>query len=105
MKAFFDVFPTLQVKTDLRDYFAETEIERLTTNKERTRIKVVLHSGHLIHKSRIYRMQDEISRQIFRERNPEVYIDEHYALSAQYTPKRDRDLLPCHGPVFPRGES
>ena len=88
MKAFFDVFPTLQVKTDLRDYFAETEIERLTTNKERTRIKVVLHSGHLIHKSRIYRMQDEISRQIFRERNPEVYIDEHYALSAQYTPKR-----------------
>ena len=85
MKAFFDVFPTLQVKTDLRDYFAETEIERLTTNKERTRIKVVLHSGHLIHKSRIYRMQDEISRQIFRERNPEVYIDEHYTLSAQFS--------------------
>ena len=88
MKAFFDVFPTLQVKTDLRDYFTETEIERLTTNKEHTRIKVVLHSGHLIHKSRIYRMQDEISRQVFRERNPEVYIDEHYALSAQYTPRR-----------------
>ena len=88
MKAFFDVFPTLKVKTDLRDFFTETEIERLTTNKEKTRIKVVLHSGHLIHKSRIYRMQDEISRQIFRERNPEVYIDEHYALSAQYTPKR-----------------
>ncbi|MBQ9034136.1 MAG: PHP domain-containing protein [Lachnospiraceae bacterium] len=33
-------------------------------------------------------MQDEISRQVFRERNPEVYIDEHYALSAQYTPRR-----------------
>ena len=87
MKAFFDVFPTLQVKTDLRDYFTETEIERLTTNKEHTRIKVVLHSGHLIHKNRIYRMQDEISRQVFREKNPEVYIDEHYTLSAQYTPK------------------
>ena len=37
MKAFFDVFPTLQVKTDLRAYFTETEIERLTTNKEHTR--------------------------------------------------------------------
>ena len=44
MKPFFDVFPTLQVKGDLRDYFAETQVERLTTNKERTRIKVVLRS-------------------------------------------------------------
>ena len=47
MKDFFDVFPKLNVKTDLRDYFAQTQIERLTTNKERTRIKVVLHSDHL----------------------------------------------------------
>ena len=60
MKPFFDVFPTLKVKTDLRDYFAETQVERLTTNKERTRIKVVLRSGHLIHKNRIFRMQDTI---------------------------------------------
>ena len=26
MKRFFDVFPTLEVKSDLRDYFKETEI-------------------------------------------------------------------------------
>ena len=88
MKRFFDVFPTLEVKSDLRDYFDETEVERLTTNKEHTRIKVVLHSGHLIHKSRVYRMQYEIARQVFRERPTEVFIDEHYSLSAQYTPKR-----------------
>ena len=88
MKAFFDVFPSLEVKTDLRDYFAQTQVERLTTNKERTRIKIVLHSDHLIHKNRIYRMQEEISRQVFSERTREVYIDEHYALSAQYTPRR-----------------
>ena len=88
MKPFFDVFPTLKVKADLRDYFAETEVERLTTNKEHTRIKVVLHSGHLIHKQRIYRMQEEISGQVFGERAPEIYIDEHYSLSAQYTPRR-----------------
>ena len=88
MKAFFDVFPSLEVKTDLRDYFAETQVERLTTNKDRTRIKIVLHSDHLIHKDRIYRMQEEISRQVFAERIREIYIDEHYTLSAQYTPKR-----------------
>ena len=88
MKDFFDVFPKLNVKTDLRDYFAQTQIERLTTNKERTRIKVVLHSDHLIHKKRIYRMQEEISKQVFGDRRPEIYIDEHYTLSAQYTPRR-----------------
>ena len=88
MKAFFDVFPSLEVKADLRDYFAQTKVEKLTTNKERTRIKVVLHSDHLIHKNRIFRMQEEISKQVFAERTREVYIDEHYALSAQYTPRR-----------------
>ena len=88
MKAFFDVFPSLEVKADLREYFAETQIERLTTNKDRTRIKIVLHSDHLIHKDRIYRMQEELSRQVFAERTREIYIDEHYSLSAQYTPRR-----------------
>ena len=29
MKAFFDVFPSLKVKSDLQDYFAKTQIERL----------------------------------------------------------------------------
>ena len=88
MKAFFDVFPSLKVKSDLQDYFAKTQIERLTTNRERTRIKIVLHSDHLIHKERIYRMQEEISKQVFGERIREIYIDEHYSLSAQYTPRR-----------------
>ena len=77
MKRFFDVFPTLEVKSDLKDYFEETEIERLTTNREHTRIKVVLYSGHPIQNSRIYRTQDEISRQGFGSKPTEVYIDEH----------------------------
>ena len=72
MKAFFDVFPSLEVKADLREYFAETQIERLTKNKDRTRIKIVLHSDHLIHKDRIYRMQEELSRQVFAERTREI---------------------------------
>ena len=88
MKPFFDVFPTLEVRGDLRDYFKETQIERLTTNHAHTRIKVCLHSGHLIHKGRVLRMQQEIARQIFPQREVEVYIDEHYNLSAQYTPRR-----------------
>ena len=88
MKPFFDVFPKLKVKPELRDYFQETQVERLTANKERTRIKVVLRSEHLIHKESIFRMQEEISGQVFGVTEPEVYIDEHYTLSARYTPRR-----------------
>ena len=88
MKPFFDVFPKLKVRPDLRDYFKETQVEKLTTNHAHTRVKVRLHSGHLIHKGRIYRMEDEIAKQVFPEKKVEVYIDEHYSLSSQYTPRR-----------------
>ncbi len=88
MKPFFDVFPKLEVRADLRDYFDKTQVERLTTNHAHTRVKVSFYSDHLIHKGRILRMQEEISRQIFPEKGVEVYLDEHYDLSAQYTPRR-----------------
>ena len=87
-KPFFEVFPTLKVQKDLKSFFEETRVERLTSNHERTRLKVSLRSDHLIHKSRIYRMQDEISGQLFTERRVQVYLDEHFDLSAQYTPRQ-----------------
>ena len=33
-------------------------------------------------------MQDEISGQLFTERRVQVYLDEHFDLSAQYTPRQ-----------------
>ena len=46
-KPFFDVFPKLKVRKDLQDYFQDTQVERLATNRERTRLKVCLRSDHL----------------------------------------------------------
>ena len=94
-KAFFEVFPKLKVETDLRDLFTETEIERLACDSTHSRFKVVLDSGHLIHKNQIYRMQEELERQVFGPAEKkaghdrvEVYIREQYQLSRQYTPKQ-----------------
>ena len=83
-KPFFEVFPTLKVQKDLKSFFEETRVERLTSNHERTRLKVSLRSDHLIHKSRIYRMQDEISGQLFTERRVQVYLDEHFEIPAGF---------------------
>ena len=101
-KAFFDVFPNLRVRKDLRDYFEDTQVERLAANRERTRLKVCLRSDHLIHKDRIFRMQQEMADQLFKGRRVEVYVEEHYSLSALYTPQKlmeeysDRSAVRSH---------
>ena len=87
-KPFFDVFPTLKVRKDLRDYFENTIVERLAANHERTRLKVCLHSEHLIHKNLVFRMQQEMKEQLFGGRKVEVYVEEHYKLSGLYNPRR-----------------
>ena len=87
-KPFFDVFPKLRVRKDLREYFEDTSVERLAANRERTRLKVCLYSEHLIHKDRVFRMQQEMEEQLFSGRKVKVYVEEHYRLSALYTPRR-----------------
>jgi len=87
-KPFFDVFPKLKVRRDLQDYFTDTQVERLAANRERTRLKVCLRSDHLIHKKRVFRMQQEMEEQLFEGRRVQVYFEEHYNLSSQYTPRK-----------------
>ena len=87
-KAFFDVFPKLKVRKELHNYFEDTQVERLAANRERTRLKVCLHSEHLIHKDQVFRMQKEMQQQLFEGRRVEVYVEEHYSLSGFYTPQR-----------------
>ena len=86
-KPFFDVFPKLKVRKDLQDFFTDTQVLRLASNREKTRLKVCLQSDHLIHKEQVFRMQKEMGEQLFGGHRVEVYIEEHYRLSEQYTPK------------------
>ena len=87
-KPFFEVFPGLKVGKDLKSYFEDTQIERLSANRERTRFKVRLHAEHLIHKDQVFHMQREMEEQLFTGRGVEVYIEERYSLSSLYTPRK-----------------
>ncbi len=91
-KPFFEVFPTLKVSDKLRSNFEETQVERLAANSARTRYKVCLLSGHLIHKAAIFQMEEMLASQVFSAghktsaHRAEVYIVERFSLSAQYDP-------------------
>ncbi len=86
-KNFFEVFPVLRVDGQMKPLLEEVEIQRVVSNKQRTRLRIYMHSTRLIHKKNIFRLEQEIKKQLFPHQELTVKIIEHYQLSAQYTPK------------------
>ena len=50
-KPFFEVFPSLQLNTDIRDLMGQTEVERVSATKRRDFLRVYLKSTRLIQKT------------------------------------------------------
>ncbi len=86
-KAFFDVFPTLQVESDIKGLLGNATIEKVSTNHAKTIYRIYLSSTRLIPKKYIFMLEKEIHKQIFGSRELLVKIREQFSLSAQYTPK------------------
>lgn len=86
-KAFKDAFPTLQLEGELEGLLETTEVTRISANHEHTHIRIYLRAKRLLFKKKIWKLEEEISRQIFRDRNVSVKIIESFELSEQYTPQ------------------
>ena len=86
-KVFFEVFPTLKAEDEVRALFADTEVEKVTTNSAREYLKVDLHSSHLISRKAVCRMERAIKEQLFSRTPVYIQIQEHFHLSGQYTPE------------------
>ncbi len=84
---FFDVFPTLKAEGTLRELFENVEVPKVTTNKERSYLKIHIFSTHLIQKRQIVKMEEMIREQLFGRTPIWIHIVERYQLSGQYTPK------------------
>lgn len=56
-------------------------------SKDKTIIRVYIHSNYLIPKKLIYKVEQEIAKQIFDGMELEVKLIEFYQLSTQYTPE------------------
>ncbi len=86
-KSFFDVFPTLKVKGELRELFADVQVTRVAFNKDHTRLRVYLDSGHLIHKKHIYEMETLLTGEVCGGTGVQAVLIEHFILSALYNPE------------------
>ena len=91
-KLFFDVFPSLEVDGDMKKLLSETEVTKVGMNHEKDHIRVYISSKRLIHKKKIYRLEQYIENQIFKNRAMEVRIIQKYRLADQYTPEPRMEL-------------
>jgi len=88
MKPFLEVFPTLQLKQELKSLLEQTVVERLSITGDRTLLRVFLTSKRLIEKDKIWFLEEEIRKQIFGKTDTAVKIYEKFQLSSQYTPEK-----------------
>ena len=86
-KAFFDVFPTLNIEGPLHDLLEQSQVERVSASRQRDSVHVYLFSTRLIGKEEIWQAEKEIKNQLFPKVAVTVTIHERFELSSQYTPE------------------
>lgn len=91
-KCFLEVFPTLKIAEPLKELLGLVQVEKVTTTRDRSSIRIYLKSPRLIHKQNIYDLEKGIKDQLFPDKQVAIKIQEKYRLSDQYTPKKLLDM-------------
>ncbi|WP_394527056.1 PolC-type DNA polymerase III [Lacrimispora sp. JR3] len=87
-KKFLEVFPNLHITEELRELLNLVEVEKVTSTRDRSSIRIYLLSPRLIHKQNIYGLEKGIKEQLFPSKRLTVKIIERFRLSEQYTPQK-----------------
>ena len=88
MKTFLEVFPDLHIAENVRGLLEMVGIEKISTNRDRSVIRVYIDSPRLMHKQSIYDLEKGIKEQLFPGKRVKIKILEKYHLSSQYTPEK-----------------
>ena len=91
-KKMTDVFPHLKLSAGLTDLMEISEVIRVTMNPENTMMCVYLLSQQWIAKEDIYRLEECIENQLFKNVKLKVKIIEKFHLSRQYSVENFFDL-------------
>ena len=91
-KCFLEVFPTLNIAEPLKELLGLVQVEKVTTTRDRSSIRIYLKSPRLIHKQNIYDLEKGIKDQLFPDKQVSIKIQEKYRLSDQYTPQKLLDM-------------
>ncbi|MGN0298381.1 MAG: PolC-type DNA polymerase III [Lachnospiraceae bacterium] len=84
-KTFFEVFPSLQTDNELKGLLDLAEVTFINLTRDKSFLHVYLQFPRLVMKEYIYRIEDEIKRQLFGRASLRVKIFESFQLSGQYT--------------------
>ncbi len=84
-KAFFEVFPGLELNNELSELLKHVEVMRVVSNRDRTAVRVYIHSDRLIFRKNILLLEKSIQKQLMNSNSLSVKIIEKYALSEQYS--------------------
>ncbi len=86
-KPFEEAFPKLELDSRIKKLLPYIQVDRVTVNRAKDRLRVYITSENWIRKSYIFQMEDAISTQIFHDVAMEVRIIERFHLSKSYNPK------------------
>ena len=87
MKTFLEVFPDLHIAENVRGLLEMVGIEKISTNRDRSVIRVYIDSPRLMHKQSIYDLEKGIKEQLFPGKRVTIKILEKYHLSAVHAGK------------------
>ena len=85
---FFEVFEGLKLDDSLNALMEDTIIEKLTTDSQKTLLRVYLSSHRLIERKDVYMVQESIRKQRMMGMDMEVKIYERFELPEHFTTQR-----------------
>ncbi len=84
-KPYFEVFPSLKLDKKLHDLMEQTTVEKVSSTSRKDFLRIYIRSERLIQKQDIFRVEEEIKKQLFPNVTIGIKIYEHFQLSSQYT--------------------
>ena len=87
-KGFLEVFPDLHMTTEMEELLKLVDVERVSSTRDRSSIRIYIVRQRLIHKKNIYDLEKGIREQLFPGKKLTIKIVEKYRLSGQYTPQK-----------------
>ena len=63
-KNFLEVFQKLKLSDDLKNIFQFVDVTRITMNSQHTKMRIYIESSRLIEKSAIFKIRDELGKEL-----------------------------------------
>ncbi len=85
-KSFFEVFPDLTMQEEDRNILGQAEVERVTSTKDRSLIRVYITTGTMIEKTYITELEKRIREELFSGKDVEIKIIEELRIEVSNPP-------------------